>query len=46
LGAFGAIEGLIGGFLVRFPEAKMDLVMILFFRFIRFAWPAYIVLAL
>jgi|SRR5690348_16166112 len=46
LGASGAIAGLIGGFLVRFPEAKIDLVAILFIRVIRFEWPAYIVLPL
>lgn len=46
LGASGAIAGLIGGFLVRFPQAKIDLVLVLFVRFIRFAWPACVVLPL
>jgi membrane associated rhomboid family serine protease len=45
LGASGAIAGLIGAFLVRFPETKIDLIMI-YFRIIRFAWPAYFVLPL
>ena len=45
LGASGAIAGLIGAFLVRFPDAKIHLVMI-FIRIIRFAWPAYFVLPL
>ncbi|HLV94054.1 MAG TPA: rhomboid family intramembrane serine protease [Candidatus Acidoferrales bacterium] len=43
LGASGAIAGLIGGFLVRFPHVKIDLVVI-YFRIIRVAWPAVIVL--
>lgn len=45
LGASGAIAGLIGAFLVRFPDARIHLVMI-FIRIIRFAWPAYFVLPL
>lgn len=45
LGASGAIAGLIGAFLVRFPEVKIDLVVI-FFPVARFAWPAYIILPL
>ena len=43
LGASGAIAGLIGGFLVRFPQAKIDL-LIVYFRIVRVAWPASIVL--
>ncbi len=45
LGASGAIAGLIGAFLIRFPEVKIDLVFI-FFRIVRFAWPACLVLPL
>jgi len=45
LGASGAIAGLIGAFLIRFPEVKIDLIFI-FFRIIRFAWPAIFVLLL
>lgn len=45
LGASGAIAGLIGAFLVRFPDAKIDL-LLLYFRFMRVAWPAYFVLPL
>jgi membrane associated rhomboid family serine protease len=43
LGASGAIAGLIGGFLVRFPHVKIDL-LIVYFRIIRVAWPAVFVL--
>jgi membrane associated rhomboid family serine protease len=47
LGASGAIAGLIGAFLVRFPETKIDLVFIFFFfRIIRFSWAACFVLPL
>lgn len=45
LGASGAIAGLIGAFLVRFPYAKIDL-LVIFIRIMRFAWPACIVLPL
>lgn len=45
LGASGAIAGLIGGFLVRFPEAKIEFAAVLTGVW-RFALPAFIVLPL
>ncbi len=41
LGASGAIAGLMGAFLVRFPTAKIEMGYLLFYRFIRFKMAAY-----
>jgi membrane associated rhomboid family serine protease len=44
VGASGAIAGLMGGFLARFPKTRIRLAWILFIKPIKFSVPAYIVL--
>jgi membrane associated rhomboid family serine protease len=44
LGASGAIAGLMGAFLARFPKVRIRLAWILFIRPIKFNVPAYIIL--
>jgi membrane associated rhomboid family serine protease len=46
IGASGAIAGLMGAFLVRFPKTKIDMAWILFFRLFRFKMAAYWLLPL
>ncbi len=46
IGASGAIAGLMGAFLVRFPTTKIDMAWILFFRIFRFKMAAYWLLPL
>ena len=46
IGASGAIAGLMGGFLVRFPTTKIEMGWLLFFRFYRFKLAAYWLLPL
>jgi membrane associated rhomboid family serine protease len=46
LGASGAIAGLMGAFLARFPTTKIRLGMLIGFRPFRFSVPAYIILPL
>jgi hypothetical protein len=46
IGASGAIAGLMGAFLVRFPTTKIEMGWILFFRFYRFKAAAYWLLPL
>jgi membrane associated rhomboid family serine protease len=41
IGASGAIAGLMGAFLVRFPTTKIEMGWLLFFRFYRFKMAAY-----
>jgi hypothetical protein len=41
IGASGAIAGLMGAFLVRFPKTKIDMAFIFFFRLFRFKMVAY-----
>ena len=41
IGASGAIAGLMGAFLVRFPTTKIEMGYLLFFRFYRFKMAAY-----
>jgi membrane associated rhomboid family serine protease len=41
IGASGAIAGLMGAFLVRFPTTKIEMGYLLFFRFVRFKMAAY-----
>lgn len=44
LGASGAIAGLMGAFLARFPKTKIRLGWLLFIKIIKFEVPAYIIL--
>jgi membrane associated rhomboid family serine protease len=44
IGASGAIAGLMGGFLARFPKTNIRLGWLFFFRLIKFDVPAYIIL--
>jgi len=46
VGASGAIAGLMGGFLARFPKTKIKLAWLILFRFYKFYVPAYIILPL
>ena len=46
VGASGAIAGLMGGFLARFPKTKIQLAWLFLFRFYKFSVPAYIILPL
>jgi membrane associated rhomboid family serine protease len=46
IGASGAIAGLMGAFLVRFPTTKIEMGWFLFYRFIRFKMAAYWLLPL
>jgi len=46
VGASGAIAGLMGGFLARFPKTKIKLAWLFLFRFYKFSVPAYIILPL
>jgi membrane associated rhomboid family serine protease len=46
IGASGAIAGLMGAFLVRFPTTKIEMGYLLFFRFYRFKMAAYWLLPL
>lgn len=41
IGASGAIAGLMGAFLVRFPTTKIEMGWLFFYRFIRFKMAAY-----
>jgi membrane associated rhomboid family serine protease len=41
IGASGAIAGLMGAFLVRFPTTKIEMAWLLFYRFYRFKMAAY-----
>src|ERR1700731_1477632 len=44
VGASGAIAGLMGAFLARFPTTKIKLAWLFLFRFYKFSVPAYILL--
>src|SRR5271155_121479 len=46
VGASGAIAGLMGGFLARFPKTKIKLAWLILIRFYKFSVPAYIILPL
>jgi membrane associated rhomboid family serine protease len=46
VGASGAIAGLMGGFLARFPKTRIQLAWLFLFRFYKFSVPAYIILPL
>jgi membrane associated rhomboid family serine protease len=46
VGASGAIAGLMGAFLARFPTTKIKLAWLFLFRFYKFSVPAYILLPL
>jgi membrane associated rhomboid family serine protease len=46
VGASGAIAGLMGGFLARFPKTKIKLAWLFLFRIYKFSVPAYILLPL
>src|SRR5580700_8854184 len=46
IGASGAIAGLMGAFLVRFPTTKIEMGYLLFYRFVRFKMAAYWLLPL
>ena len=46
IGASGAVAGLMGAFLVRFPTTKIEMGWLLSFRFYRFKAPAYWLLPL
>jgi membrane associated rhomboid family serine protease len=46
VGASGAIAGVLGGYLLLFPRARVDVVLILVVIFRRFALPAWTVLGL
>ena len=45
VGASGAIAGVMGAYLLLYPKAKVDVVLILFIFFKIFKWPAWVVLA-
>jgi membrane associated rhomboid family serine protease len=44
VGASGAIAGVMGAYLLLYPKAKVDVILILFVFFKIFKWPAWIVL--
>ena len=46
IGASGAIAGLMGAFLVRFPKTKIEMAWLLMYRFYRFKMAAYWLLPL
>lgn len=46
VGASGAIAGLMGGFLARFPKTRIRLAWFFLFRFYKFYVPAYVILPL
>jgi membrane associated rhomboid family serine protease len=46
VGASGAIAGLMGGFLARFPKTKIKLAWLFLFRIYKFSVPAYVILPL
>ena len=46
VGASGAIAGLMGGFLARFPKTKIKLAWLFLFRIYKFSVPAYVLLPL
>src|SRR5260370_37419307 len=46
IGASGAVAGLMGAFLARFPKTKIEMVWTLFIRLRRFKAPAFMLLPL
>ena len=46
VGASGAIAGVMGGYLLLFPRAKVDVIVIIVFIIRRFVMPAWLVLAI
>ncbi len=46
VGASGAIAGVMGGYLLLFPKAKIDMLLILFVFFKRFTIPAWVMLVI